>query len=382
MGNELLLISRAHQEGESIVAYYVEVRNLVKVFKSHGSRSSIVRAVDGISFGVREGELVTLLGPSGCGKTTTLRLVGGFEIPTEGDIFIDGVRVNDQPPNARPTSMVFQSYALFPHMTVFENIAYGLKNKRLSSDEIKTKVFEVLEMVGLQGLEKRYPGQLSGGQQQRVALARAIVMEPKVLLLDEPLSNLDAKLREQMRVELKKLQTRLKITSIYVTHDQLEAMTLSDRVVVMKDGKIVQMDAPEKIYRFPTNKFVAGFIGKANFLKGKIEKVGEESCELVMTNGIKLKADLPKGHSFEVGEEVLIVVRPEGISFCEPSQAHIVGCVTSRIYTGGAASFEIETDQGVMTVEVSNPLSLALPSINENVGLSFSRTAVSVVKAE
>jgi len=380
--NELILISRTHQEGESIVAYYVEVRNLVKVFKSHASRSSTVRAVDGISFGVREGELITLLGPSGCGKTTTLRLVGGFEIPTEGDIFIDGVRVNDQPPNARPTSMVFQSYALFPHMTVFENIAYGLKNKRLPSDEIKTKVLETLEIVGLQELEKRYPGQLSGGQQQRVALARAIVMEPKVLLLDEPLSNLDAKLREQMRVELKKLQTRLRITSIYVTHDQLEAMTLSDRVVVMKDGKIVQIDSPERIYRFPTNKFVAGFIGKANFLKGKIGKVWEESCELVMTNGMKLEADLPKGHNFEVGEEVLIVVRPEGISFCESSQAHIVGHVISRIYTGGAASFEVETDQGVMTVEVTNPLALALPSIDENVGLSFSRTAVAVVKAE
>lgn len=382
MGNEHFLISGTYQEGESLMAYYVEVKNLVKLFRSHDSRSSVVRAVDGVSFGVREGELVTLLGPSGCGKTTTLRLIGGFEIPTEGDILIDGVRVNDQPPNARPTSMVFQSYALFPHMTVFENIAYGLKNKRLHQDEIKKKVFEVLEMVGLQGLERRYPGQLSGGQQQRVALARAIVMEPKVLLLDEPLSNLDAKLREQMRVELKKLQTRLKITSIYVTHDQLEAMTLSDRVIVMKDGKIVQMDSPERVYRFPANRFVAGFIGKANFLNGKIERLEESACELRLVNGTSLKADLPDKHDFTTGEEVLVVVRPEGITFCDTDKAHVSGRVVSRIYTGSAASFEVETDQGVLTVEISNPLSLRLPSINETVGLCFSRTAVSVVKTE
>lgn len=364
------------------MTYYVEVRNLVKVFRSHNTKSSTIRAVDGISFGVREGELVTLLGPSGCGKTTTLRLIGGFEIPTEGDIFVNGVRVNDQPPNARPTSMVFQSYALFPHMTVFENIAYGLKNRRLPSSKIKAKVYEALEIVGLRGFEKRYPGQLSGGQQQRVALARSIVIEPEVLLLDEPLSNLDAKLREQMRVELKKLQTRLKITSIYVTHDQLEAMTLSDKIVVMKDGKIVQMDTPERIYRFPANKFVAGFIGKANFLKGKIEKINEGDCELVMENKTKLRADLPNEHNFREGEEVWVVVRPEGISFCEHDRSHIVGCVVSRIYTGSTASFEVEVEQGIITVEVTNPLASKLPSINENVGLCFSRTAVAVVKKE
>jgi len=361
--------------------YFVEARNLIKEFKEPGGRS-VVKAVNNISFGVKKGELVTLLGPSGCGKTTTLRLIGGFEIATSGDVLIDGSIVNDQPPNQRPTGMVFQSYALFPHMNVFGNIAYGLKNKKLSRDEIKKKVSRILSVVGLQGLEKRYPGQLSGGQQQRVALARALVIEPKLLLLDEPLSNLDAKLREQMRVELKKIQNRLKITSIYVTHDQLEAMTLSDRVIVMKDGVIIQQDTPEMIYRFPKNKFVASFIGKANFLPAEIVALKENACRARLNNGKIVEIQLRDNHNFKINQEILLVLRPEGGKFTSPSQGIISGSVTTRIYTGANAFFEVTTENGIFSVEIQNPLSLKLPDLNENVGLDFDRSTVSVVDHE
>ena len=383
MDNQPVLIPGKNQEGDGIMEkneYYVEVKDLVKEFRDPSG--SVVLAVNGVSFGVRKGEMVTLLGPSGCGKTTTLRLIGGFEIPTAGRVYIDGVDVTDYPPNRRPTGMVFQSYALFPHMTVFDNIAYGLRNKRFSQSEVEKKVYEILEIVNLHGLEKRYPGQLSGGQQQRVALARSLVVEPKVLLLDEPLSNLDAKLREQMRVELKKIQKKIGITGIYVTHDQLEAMTLSDRVIVMKDGKIVQMDTPEALYRFPANKFVANFIGKANFIEGRISSVQDNSCEVVLPNGRKARIELRDARKFGVDELVLVVMRPEGIGFSNSKEGLLAGEVITRIYTGAMASFEVKVEGEIFTVDVQNPNFNELPDVGDKVWLSVDRKAITIVKKE
>src|SRR5690606_6419057 len=232
-----------------------------------------VTAVDEINLTVNDGEFLTLLGPSGCGKTTTLRMIAGFTRPTNGQIYLDGeliTSVNPRvfvPPERREMGMVFQTYAVWPHMDVFQNVAYPLKFKRLGRSESKERVEKALALVKLEGFANRYPHQLSGGQQQRVALARALVMEPEVLLLDEPLSNLDAKLREQMREEIRTLQRRLGVTIVYVTHDQLEAITMSDRIAVMNNGRILQLDTPREIYETPVDRFVAGFVGTANFVE-------------------------------------------------------------------------------------------------------------------
>src|SRR5574338_1145694 len=246
---------------------YLTLENITKVFPSRGNVGEVT-AVRDVNLEIQKGELVTLLGPSGCGKTTTLRMIAGFEFPTTGSITLDGREINSLPPHQREMSMVFQSYAIFPHLTVFENIAYGLNVQRLDQKVISSRVDKVLELVHLEGYGSRAPGQLSGGQQPRVALARALVMEPKVLLMDEPLSNLDAKLREEMRTEIRRIQKELNITSVYVTHDQIEAMTLSDRVVVMNQGVIEQIGSPVEVYRFPNSRFVANFIGRANFIDG------------------------------------------------------------------------------------------------------------------
>ncbi|RME65887.1 MAG: ABC transporter ATP-binding protein, partial [Caldilineae bacterium] len=235
---------------------FLKLENLSKVFASRSGSGEVV-AVDDVNLDIERGQFVTLLGPSGCGKTTTLRLIAGFEFPTTGRIVLDGEDIADLPPNRRDMAMVFQSYAIFPHLNVFENIAYGLRIKKLSNQEIRRQVATVLELTELTGLENRQPNQLSGGQQQRVALARALVMEPKVLLFDEPLSNLDAKLRVQMRSEIRRIQQELGITSVYVTHDQDEAMVLSDRIVVMNQGRIQQVGSAPEIYRRPANRFVA-----------------------------------------------------------------------------------------------------------------------------
>jgi multiple sugar transport system ATP-binding protein len=242
----------------------VRLKNLTKRFKD-------VVAVDNISLDIEDGEFLTLVGPSGCGKSTTLRSVAGLENPTSGDILIDGQRVNDFPPQKRHISMVFQSYALFPHMSVESNLAFGLKIRKKSSTEKAEKVKWAIDLLGLSGFEKRLPKELSGGQRQRVALGRALVLEPKVLLLDEPLSNLDAKLRLRMRTELKRLHKKIQTTIIYVTHDQAEAMTLSDRLAVMRDGRILQVGTPEEIYQKPADIFCAGFIGSPpmNFVSGE-----------------------------------------------------------------------------------------------------------------
>jgi iron(III) transport system ATP-binding protein len=244
----------------------IQLKDLVKRFGT-------LEAVSHISLQIRDGELFTLLGPSGCGKTTLLRLIGGFHKPDGGEIFFGPRAVAGIPPYERNIGMVFQNYALWPHMTIFENIAYGLKLKKFAREKISSKVQHALGLVNLKGLEKRYPGQLSGGQQQRVALARALVLNPDVLLLDEPLSNLDAKIRLQVRAEIRKLQKELAITTIYVTHDQEEALTLSDRIAVMNHGKVQQIGSPRDLYARPENPFVADFIGINNLIPGEVKEV-------------------------------------------------------------------------------------------------------------
>ena len=256
----------------------VRVERATKRFKNTKGRADVV-AVKESDFTVAPGELVTLLGPSGCGKTTTLRMIAGFELPSSGRILIGETDVTMLPPNKRDTATVFQSYGLFPHMTVEENVAYGLKVRGMARHEIRTKVEATLDLVGLADLGDRAPGKLSGGQQQRVALARSLIVEPSVLLLDEPLSNLDALLREQMRVEIRRIQKSLGITTVYVTHDRVEAMSLSDRVIVMKDGEIRQVGAPAEIYENPASQFVAGFVGKVAFFSVAVTGGGAKEWE-------------------------------------------------------------------------------------------------------
>ena len=243
---------------------YLELKNLVKDFVD--GRGETVRAVDDISLKIRRGDFVTLLGPSGCGKTTTLRMIAGFEQATSGTIELEGRDISSTPPYRRNMPMVFQSYALFPHMTIFDNIAYGLKLKNVPREKIAHDVAETCRMVNLEGVQKRYPGELSGGQQQRVALARALVLKPEIILFDEPLSNLDAKLRIQTRTEIKRVQQAMGVTALYVTHDQSEALSLSDSIVIMNHGKIAQSGSPEEVYNNPASPFVSDFIGNANFL--------------------------------------------------------------------------------------------------------------------
>ena len=291
------------------MAILVEVV-LEEVTKSFGD----VKAVDGISLNVNEGELFFLLGPSGCGKTTTLRLIAGFYKPEKGRILFDEKLMNNVPPNKRNVGMVFQNYALWPHMTVYDNITYGLKVRGVPANLRVKKAKEVLKIVKMEKYATRYPNQLSGGQQQRIALARALVIEPDVLLLDEPLSNLDAKLRLETREEIKRIQKELKITTIYVTHDQNEALSMADKIAVMNEGRIEQIGTPRDIYNNPANEFVAGFIGETNFIEGRIEEIIEEKSLVVIKTrtGERIYARIT-GKTFSRGERVLCSVRPERI---------------------------------------------------------------------
>jgi len=334
---------------------YLVLDNINKTFTSRGGVGE-VKAVDGVSLSIQRGDLVTLLGPSGCGKTTTLRLIAGFEFPTSGRILLDGQAINDLPPHKRDMSMVFQSYAIFPHLNVFENIAYGLNVQRRPGAEIKQRVARVLELVELTGLENRAPNQLSGGQQQRVALARALIMEPKVLLMDEPLSNLDAKLREQMRTEIRRIQKRLGITSVYVTHDQVEAMTLSDQVVVMNQGKIEQIGPPTEIYRRPATRFVADFIGRANFVEATVRE-RRDGLLVLDALGAALTAPAPVA-PFRPGETATLVIRPEMIELVDDAARHpqsVAGIIRRAAYLGNVIEYDVEVAGQLLALVERDP---------------------------
>jgi iron(III) transport system ATP-binding protein len=302
-----------------------------------------VIAVNRANLNIEQGQFVTLLGPSGCGKTTTLRMIAGFEFPTSGSIVLDGKNIATTPPNKREMAMVFQSYALFPHLNVFDNIAYGLQLQRKTNSEIKRAVAEMTELVNLSGLEKRRPAELSGGQQQRVALARAIAVRPKVLLFDEPLSNLDAKLRVGLRTEIRRLQKQLGITSVYVTHDQAEAMSLSDLIVVMHAGKIEQTGTPNEIYRRPINRFVADFIGRANFLEVAVNAVNGDIAEITY-QGTHMR--VPSDSAMKAKSKATLVVRPEAIHVSESNDG-FVAHVKSATYYGANVEYDLVTPQGV-----------------------------------
>jgi len=357
---------------------YLVLKNLAKVFG--GGKESVV-AVDDVSLQVQEGELVTLLGPSGCGKTTTLRMIAGFEFPTSGEIFLDGERINAVPPNRRPTTMVFQNYALFPHMTVAQNIEYGLKIHHVPGRAIKERVEEVMHLVGLGGLGGRPPAQLSGGQQQRVSLARSLIMEPKVLLLDEPLSNLDAKLRESTRIEIRKLQRRLGITSVYVTHDQEEAMTLSDRVVIMHEGRIQQIGTPPEIYAHPANHFVADFIGKANFLEARVETVGSQNTAELDIDGTVVRV-FTEQQKLVKGEKVVVVVRPESVALEPKREGALVGVIRESVYLGSEIVYEVQLKDSILTIEVPNPQEHTLFADGQEVSIHLKEKSLHILPRE
>ncbi len=348
----------------------LELKNLVKKFGN-------VTAVNDLSIPcIKRGEFLTFLGPSGCGKTTLLRMIGGFYYPSSGNIIMDGKIINDIPPEKRKTSMVFQNYALFPHMNVFENIAYGLRVKKLPRKEIEKRVLNVLGVVQLEGLEHRKPNQLSGGQQQRVALARCIVIEPQIVLLDEPLSNLDASLRVMMREEIRKIQKSLGLTTIFVTHDQEEAMSMADRIVVMNDGKIEQIGTPLEIYEKPTNLFVAGFIGYVNLIKGKIKSRQNESLSIATELGefFNMNEEL-KG--FKAGDEATILIRPEAAWLEKASLKRerntFQGRIMSFTYIGYIARYYIEVDGQELPfiIEITNPGGRGILKKGEQVTISL-----------
>ena len=356
---------------------YLTLENISKVFPARGNVGEVT-AVHNVDLEIQKGELVTLLGPSGCGKTTTLRMLAGFEFPTSGKIFLDGREINSLPPHKRDMSMVFQSYALFPHLTVYENVAYGLNVQRLSQSTIAERVNRVLDLVHLPGYGDRPPGQLSGGQQQRVALARALIMEPKVLLMDEPLSNLDAKLREEMRTEIRRIQKELNITSVYVTHDQIEAMTLSDRIVVMNEGLIEQIGTPVEIYRYPNSRFVANFIGRANFIDGvvlaqngsrlKVKSLGES---IALSN---IKRD------FREGEDVTLIVRPEMVEIKKQGGLYS-GVIRRAVYLGDMIEYAVEVDGASVLGTETDPHITELFEEGESVTLGFAEDCIQVLPA-
>lgn len=319
-----------------------------------------VVAVDDVSIRIQDGEFFSLLGPSGCGKTTTLRMIGGFEMPNAGTISIMGERQGFKPPYQRPVNTVFQNYALFPHMTVAQNIAFGLEMKKVPKNEVKDRVQEMLNLVQLPKMGKRKPKQLSGGQRQRIALARALINQPKVLLLDEPLGALDLKLRKDMQLELKAIQERVGITFIYVTHDQEEAITMSDRIAVMSEGKVLQIGTPEDIYEHPRNLFVADFIGESNFIPGTVKKFGEK-FGLEISDGRTLAAGWVEP-DVEIGEAAVISVRPEKLHIYPEegspemeAMSKTTGVIEQSVYIGTDTRYAVRlTEKNIVQVRQQN----------------------------
>lgn len=341
----------------------IELKHISKVYTDNG-----FKAVDDFNLEVKRGEFVTFLGPSGCGKTTTLRMIAGFELPTSGEILLNGEDISHLPANKRPINTVFQRYALFPHMNIYENIAFGLKLKKLSKEEIKRKVKHVLDMVDLEGFENRKISTLSGGQQQRIAIARALVNEPEILLLDEPLGALDLKMRQEMQIELKNMHDRLGITFIYVTHDQEEALTMSDKIVVLSEGKIQQIGTPEDIYNEPKNAFVADFIGESNIYKG------------IMTGHMKVRfcgGEFVGMDEVAEGTVVDVVVRPEDVIITTPDNGNIKGRVTSVVFKG--MHYEVVAEFGKYEMEIRTTKCY---SVGDEIGVLIEPDGIHVIIAE
>ena len=324
----------------------IEFVGVHKEFHAHGER---VRAVRKLDLAIRQGEFFSLLGPSGCGKTTTMRIIAGFEEPTGGTVFLDGKDVTGVSPNKRDVNMVFQSYALFPHMSAYQNVAFGLERKKVGKAEIRRRVGEIMEIVSLSGMERRAPREMSGGQQQRVALARALVNRPRALLLDEPLGALDLKLRQQMQVELKRIQREVGITFVYVTHDQGEALTMSDRIAVMEAGRIDQLGTPRQIYERPATRFVAGFIGTSNVVAGRVHRI--EGGVAALAFGQNQRVLVPVPAAVRTGDSIEVSVRPEKIGLARtaaPAADHSVlsGQVTEVVYHGTSTNYTVATSAG------------------------------------
>ncbi len=335
----------------------ITLRELTKRFES-------VVAVNGLSIEIQEGELITLLGPSGCGKTTTLRMIGGFETPSGGEIFFGERPVTWLQPELRNIGIVFQNYALFPHMTVWANVAFGLEMRRETAARLHQRVAAILDKVQLSGMEGRYPHQLSGGQQQRVALARALVVNPAVLLLDEPLANLDAKLREEMRFYVRHLQREFGITTIYVTHDQAEAMVLADRIVLMKDGRLQQLGSAQDIYRRPQNAWVADFIGLSNFIPGTV--VGRNGGQLSVRTAAGVFACSGEGST----GDVVICIRPESLHFGPQHPNKITGVVAERVFLGNLLDYRVEGPDGLRLRVQADPSRMFDPGASVEVSFS------------
>ncbi len=349
----------------------IKINNLTKIFITN--KNDRVVAVDNVNLYIEPGEFVTLLGPSGCGKTTILRMVAGFETLTEGEIYIGKENVASQTPDKRDTALVFQNYALFPHMNVYDNIAYGLKIQKLKKSEIDARVKKILHLMKMEDFADRVPSQMSGGQQQRVSLARALVMEPGVLLFDEPLSNLDAKLRIHMRDEIRKLQKEVGITSLYVTHDQSEAMGLSDKVVIMKDGVIQQVGSPRDIYQKPANEFVASFIGKANKVQGKIvSKSGSDYT--VKINDVDHHVNSER--TVEIGSVVDMIIRPESIGVNKGLHKTIV---KKSVFMGEFHEYEVEWNGQILEISEPNPFGRKIFEVGEEMTIDFDQHAIHIL---
>ncbi|MDY3869200.1 MAG: ABC transporter ATP-binding protein [Pyramidobacter sp.] len=331
--------------------------SLSSVNKTFVKDGETFTAVDNVNLSVTPGEFLTFLGPSGCGKTTTLRMIAGFEVPTSGKIMMEDRDITSMPANERHIGFVFQNYALFPHMKIFDNVAYGLRVRKENPSDISKKVREALGMVGLEKAVDRYPNQLSGGEQQRVALARVLVLRPKLLLMDEPLSNLDAKLRIHMRSEIRRIQQELSLTCLYVTHDQKEALTMSDRIMVMNRGHIEQVGTPMDIYADPSTAFVADFIGQANLISGRLVSA-ENGFGCFETAGCAVRARLGRQNPPTVGAEALLIVRPENLKL-ESSENSLPITIENRLFEGDRIDYQARLDG----MENTAPLSMSLPFI-------------------
>lgn len=356
----------------------IDITGMGKVF---GQGANAFRALAEIDLTIDTGEFFTLLGPSGCGKTTLLRLIAGFEVPSSGSLRINGEDVSGKGPNQRPVNTVFQNYALFPHMSVAQNIGFGLKMQGRPKAEIDGTVAEMLALVRMEAMADRKPSEISGGQQQRVALARALAPRPRVLLLDEPLSALDLKLRKEMQSELKRLQTETGITFVFVTHDQEEALTMSDRVAVMKSGQILQLGTPHDIYHAPAERFVADFIGDTNFLDLPVAALDGTQATLTLPGGKPITAMLPEGLVPVIGETVTTVVRPEQAEIVPEAEADVIGTLDSAVFFGTDTHLNLTlTDGHGFTLRRQNTINDAEPPIGARLGLRLSPGALRILR--